>query len=294
MKDLYKSLVSAAMRKYGVPEWLSPYIYKYAKKSNIGTIKQAIGFINVRRKKGQLTKSHVILPNGIKFDIKAVLHILNQFYYGVSETGKIAEEWARDPSINNTVDISNHFREIAEARAKHARAVRNMIEGLGGAIGEPAADIRKIFTDVRRIDDPVERLLATDIIIRDAYSRPFGFIFYKVFYPVSPEFMRSLGKLFVSENSTAAFSEGLIAEKLKKGEIDSGKIMDTSRGLLWLIYKSIEAELPLAKKVGIEPEAMLLRDISIAYPLHTLQSIGIDIDIDKEMKRIAKFEKENK
>jgi hypothetical protein len=98
----------------------------------------------------------------------------------------------------------------------------------------------------------------------------------------------------VSENSTAAFSEGLIAEKLKKGEIDSGKIMDTSRGLLWLIYKSIEAELPLAKKVGIEPEAMLLRDISIAYPLRTLQSIGIDIDIDKEMKRIAKFEKENK
>lgn len=288
MGVLYERLIDSAMKRYGIPQWLKPYIYKYAKKSNIATIKQAIGFINVRRRKGELTKRHVILPNGIKFDIRSVVHILNQFYYGISRTGEIAKAWSVDASTALVPELAAHFREVSAARQKHAKALRNMMEGLGGKISEPTAEIKEVFNKVNLIEEPIKRAIALDIIIRDAYSRPFGFIFYKVFYPVSPEFMRSLGKVFSIKSSSDIWVERFVSEKLKNNEISAEEIMDMSEGMLKLIYRSIDSEIPLAKSVGIEPEAKLLRDISIAYPLHTLQGIGLGIDINEEMKKIQR------
>jgi hypothetical protein len=287
MGILYEGLIDAAMRRYNVPQWLRPYIYKYAKKSNVDTIKQAIGFINVRRRKGELTKKHVILPNGTKFEIDAVVHILNQFYYGISKTGEIAKAWSTDASTALVPELASHFREIAAARQKHAKALRNMMDGLGGKIYEPTTEIKEVFDKVKLIDEPIKRALALDIIIRDAYSRPFGFIFYKVFYPVSPEFMRSLGKVFSIKSSSDAWIEEFISDRLRNGQITAEDIMELSRELLKLIYVSIDSEIHLAKKAGIEPEANLLRDISIAYPLHTLQGMGVGIDINYEMKKIV-------
>ncbi len=284
---LYEKLIDAAMRRYGVPQWIKPYIYKYAKNSNVATIKQAIGFINVRRRKGELTKKHVILPNGTKFDIDAVLHMLNQFYYGISSTGEIARKWSADASTTLIPELASQFREIASARQKHAKALRNMIEGLGGKICAPTAQIKKVFDRVDLIEEPIKRALALEIIIRDAYSRPFGFIFYKVFYPVSPEFMRSLGKVFSIKSSNDVWIERFISERLRRGEITAEEIMDLSTDLLQLIYISIESEIYLAKRAGIEPEAQLLRDISIAYPLHTIQGMGVGIDINEEVKKIV-------
>jgi len=186
-------MIGTAMRKYGVPEWLRPYIYRYAKESNINTIRQAISFINVRRKKGEVTARYVRLPNGVVFDIDAVIHILNQFYYGVEATGRIAARWAAERPPSGMEMIRGHFAELSKERERHARALRNMIEGLGHKVEKPTKQIEHVFGRIAEIDEWPERLVATDVIIRDAYSRPFGFIFYRVFYPVSPEFMRSLG-----------------------------------------------------------------------------------------------------
>ncbi len=287
MGILYDGLIDAAMKRYGVPEWLRPYIYRYAKESNINMIRQAISFINVRRKKGEVTARHVRLPNGVVFDIDAVVHILNQFYYGVESTGKIAARWAAERPLNGAEEMRDHFYALSKERAKHARALRNMIEALGHKVDKPTKQIAEVFNSIADLSEWPERLVATDVIIRDAYSRPFGFIFYKVFYPVSPEFMRSLGKIFIADQSKNARAEAMIKEAIDEGALAPGRTIELSEQLLAQIYKSIEAEMPLARRAGIEPEAKLLRDISIAYPLHTLEGLGVGLDIEKEMKRIT-------
>ncbi|HUC39120.1 MAG TPA: hypothetical protein VL944_03245 [Candidatus Acidoferrum sp.] len=291
MKTLYQGLISAAMRKYGIPLWLEPYLYKYAKNTDVSTIKQAISFINVRRKKGEVTGKYVKLPNGVIFDIRAVVHILNQFYYGVDATAKISEKWSKEYTDYDHANFTTHFKKVAAERVKHARALRNMIEGLGYKIEKPSREIAAVFSRIAGLDEWADRLIVTEIILRDAYSRPFGFIFYKVFYPVSPEFMRSLGKIFTSVDTQGGWAEGEIERVLNMGALTSEHVLALSEEILSLVYSSIQVEMPLAKKAHIEPEAMLLRDISVAYPLHTLADLGVKIDVDKEVQKVVKISK---
>ena len=287
MKTIYEGLISAAMKRYGVPDWIAPYIYKYAKQSDMFTIKRAINFINVRRKRGVLTSRQVKLPNGVTFDIKAVSHILNQFYYGVEAEARISERWSKEYTDYDHANFTKHYRELAATRKKHARALKNMIEGLGHKIEEPSRGIKRVFDTIASLDEWPDRLITTGIILRDSYSRPFGFIFYKVFYPVSPEFMRSLGKLFANRGEEGSWAESEIHKVVGEGALTSEHIVGLAEKILTEIYGSIDSEMPLAKKAKIEPEAKLLRDISIAYPLHTLKELGVELDVDKEMKRIA-------
>jgi hypothetical protein len=288
---LYDSLVSTAMKRYGVPDWLRPYIYRYARESNIDTIKHAISFINVRRKKGEVTGRHVKLPNGVVFDIKAVIHILDQFYYGVETTARIAGRWSGEATDYDHASFAKHFKRVAQERGKHARALKNMIEGLGHKVGKPTKEIEAVFDGIAKLEEWPDRLIATEVIIRDAYSRPFGFIFYKVFYPVSPEFMRSLGKLFMSQESEDRWAEDEIRRVVGIGALTSEHVISLAESILGSIYRSIETEMRIAKKAGIEPEAKLLRDVSIAYPLHTLQELGVQLDVDKEMKKATRIKK---
>lgn len=287
MKTLYEGLISAAMKRYGVPGWLTPYIYKYAKQSDMFTIKRAINFINVRRKKGVLTSRQVKLPNGVTFDIQAISHILNQFYYGVETEARISEKWSKEHTDYDHANFTKHYGELAEMREKHARALKNMIEGLGHKIEGPSKGIERVFGTIAALDEWPDRLITTEVILRDSYSRPFGFIFYKVFYPVSPEFMRSLGKLFTNRGEEGGWAESEINKVVREGALTSEHIVNLAERILIEIYRSIDSEMPLAKKAKIEPEAKLLRDISIAYPLHTLKELGVALDVDKEMKRIA-------
>ncbi len=291
MGILYDSLISAAMKRYGVPEWLKPYIYKYAKGSDLETIKRAINFINVRRKKGQITGKQVTLPNGVVFDIKAVIHILNQFHYGTEREAEIATAWSKEQTDYDHANFTKHFRNVAETREKHSRALKNLVEGLGYKTGGPTKEITKVFDTLAGLDEWPDRLIATEVIIKDSYSKPFGFIFYKVFYPVSPEFMRSLGKAFVPKDVQEDWAIGEIKRVIGIGALTQEHVLDLAERMLALIYRSLEAERILAKKAGIEREALLLRDISVAYPLHSLQELGIGLDVDKEMKRIGTLAK---
>lgn len=294
MKTLYEGLISVAMKRYGVPDWIAPYIYRYAKQSDMFTIKRAINFINVRRKKGVLTSRQVKLPNGVTFDIKAVSHILNQFYYGVETEARISEKWSKEYTDYDHANFTKHYRELAAMREKHARALKNMIGGLGHRIEKPNRGIERVFDTIASLEEWPDRLITTEIILRDSYSRPFGFIFYKVFYPVSPEFMRSLGKLFTNRGEEGSWAEKEINKVVGEGALTSEHIIDLAERILTEIYRSIDSELPLARKAKIEQEAKLLRDISIAYPLHTLKELGVELDINKEMKKIAKQGKKGK
>ncbi len=288
MKSLHEGLISAAMKRYGVPDWIAPYIYRYAKQSDMFTIKRAINFINVRRKKGVLTSRQVRLPNGVTFDINAVSHILNQFYYGVETEARISDKWSKEHADYDHANFTKHYKELAAMRERHARALKNMIEGLGHQIEKPSKGIERVFDTISSLEEWPDRLITTEIILRDSYSRPFGFIFYKVFYPVSPEFMRSLGKLFTNRGEEGSWAEKEIKRVVSEGALTSEHIIGLAERILTEIYRSIGSELPLARKAKIEPEAKLLRDISIAYPLHTLKELGVELDIDKEMKKIAK------
>ena len=291
---LYESLINAAMKRYGVPEWITPYVYRYAKQSDIFTIKRAISFINVRRKKGELTGKHVRLPNGVTFEVKAVSHILNQFYYGLEAEARIARKWSEEHTDYDMAGFAKRFKELAAERSKHTKALRNMIEGLGHRVEGPTKEVRAVFDAVEALDEWPDRLLAMEIIIRDSYARPFGFIFYKVFYPVSPEFMRSLGKLFINDGGKDGWAEAEIMKVVSEGALTSEHTVSLAELLLKNVYRSIEAEMPLAKRTGIEPEAKLLRDVSIAYPLHTLKELGVELDVDAEMRRIAALGRKRK
>ncbi len=294
MKSLQEGLIATAMKRYGVPEWLAPYIYKYAKASNIEMVKHAISFINVRRKKGQVTGRYVRLPNGVTFDMKIVTHILNQFYYGVEATSRIAGKWSKEYTDYDHANFTKHFAKVAVEREKHARALKNMMEGLGKKIESPTKEIEDVFAAIEALNEWPDRLIATEIIIRDAYARPFGFIFYKVFYPVSPEFMRSLGKLFISKDDQETWANDEIKRVIALGALTSEHIVELSERILKLVYKSIDSEIPMAKRAGIELEAKLLRDVSVAYPLHTLQDLGVVVDIDTQMKQIAASSKKSR
>ncbi len=291
MKTLYNGLISAAMKRYRVPDWIAPYIYRYAKQSDLFTIRRAINFINVRRKKGVLTGRQVRLPNGVTFDIKTVSHILNQFYYGVDAEARISEGWSAEYTDYDHANFTKHYKELAELRRKHARALKNMIEGLGHKIDGPSKGVERVFNTIAELDEWPDRLIATEIILRDSYARPFGFIFYKVFYPVSPEFMRSLGKLFAKKDDGYSWAESEIRRVVGEGALTSEHIIGLAERILAEIYRSIESEMPLARRSKVEAETMLLRDVSVAYPLHTLKELGVELDIDAEMRKIARIGK---
>jgi hypothetical protein len=287
VNPLYDGIISSTMKRYGIPEWLKPYIYKYAKESNILTIKHAISFINVRRKKGEVTAKYVKLPNGVAFDIKDVVHITDQFYYGLEVTSKITKEWATNTSEYNHADFAKYFAAVSKQREKQSRAVRNLVEGMGYKIGKPTPEIEEVFNHVSQLREWPDRIIATDVILRDAYSRPFGFIFYKVFYPVSPEFMRSLGKVFVVDDAQSRWADEQIRRIIAESSVSNEHIVTLSEEILQRVFKSIQNEMSFAKKAKIEPEAKLLNEIAIAYPLHTLSELGVEVDIHKEVKKIT-------
>ena len=293
MNPLYEGIIDSAMRRYGVPPWLKPYIYKYARESDAGAIRQAISFINVRRRKGELTGRHVKLPNGVVFEIKDVIHVIDQFHYGLEATAKMARDWAEGPAEYGYSDYKKYFSQVSRSREKQARAMRNLVEGLGYRVGEPTKEIKDVFGYMAGLSEWRGRITATNLIIRDAYSRPFGFIFYRVFYPVSPEFMRSLGKVFSVEDAQSAWADARIRELVSNSAEDSRYVVELSETMLRKVYWSIQREMRFASSIGALPEAKLLRDISIAYPLHSLAELGADIDVQREVARITGDAKED-
>ena len=283
------NIIDATLERHKVPIWIKPYIYKYVKNNPVEAVKRVTSFIEVKRKKGEVNGKYIKLPNGMTFKISVIIHILNLFYYEENILADIKREWAVGFIDGNHPDYRSHFASMSDLNAKRMSAVKNLIEGLNYKVGEPSKEVVDVFEYVRNIRDPCERIIALNVILMDAYAKPFGYIFYKVFYRAAPEFMRSFGKAFRSTEPENLWGIEESRRIIKQGLVDNDHLIALAEGILSRTCRSVDAEMAIARDSKIETEAKLLRDISIAYPLHHLSDMGVRIDIETEINKIIKL-----
>lgn len=287
MADVISGVVDPLLKKYGVPIWVKPYLNEYIRSDPINAIKRATSFVDVKRKKGQVTNNSVVLPNNTVFKIESVVGIVSLFFYGEERSVQIAEKWSSKPDYLNK-EYVKHFSEMVEIEKRHLRAIKNLLEGLGHKPLPPSETVKEVFDYIENLQDWNERLVAMNIIIKSTYGTAFGMMFYKVFYFVMPEYMRSFGKAFdyQGEEIEWGFEEAkrIISEKC----INEGRLIEMSERILTLISKTINSEMLFADEAGITREAELLKKVALAYPLHIYSDLGINIDIEGELKKIYK------
>ncbi len=281
-------VVDRALDRHNVPEWARPYIYKYAKRNKLSAIKFAISLVDTGRKKGEVAKDHVRLPNGVRLRIGTVIRLLNVFFHGEEEIAGIEEWWAANHTIGNP-EYEARFADLAISDRKHARAVRNLIEGLNGSISDREDSIEQLFGRIRRIEAWEERVVASGLILDYSLMRSLGPVFFRSFYPTAPEFMRNFGKAFTGKRKPARW-DTIEAERLiKSGGISHERAMALSRELLVLVYGAIDANMSIAREMGMEEEIGLLKEIAIAYPLNRMRELGVAVDIERETEGIIRL-----
>lgn len=278
-------LIDSIMEKYGLPTWIKPYVYRYARENPMSTVKYAISLIDVKRKKGEVTKTNVRLPNGTIFEMESVLKLLNLFFYGEENMARIERIWGTGSKDHNA-EYENNFMEMAEIDMKRTRAIKNLAEGLGHNVGQQPESLAKTFDYISRIEPWSDRVITTGIILRYSYAVTFGIVFYKAFYPVSPEFMRSFGKAFERKDVKERWDTEEAGRLVQAGAVNREHVLQLTREVLSLIFSSIDGNMRLAKELGLEKEVKLLSDISIAYPFQKLLEMGMEVDVEKEVKLV--------
>jgi hypothetical protein len=279
------SIIDSALNKYNVPTWVRPYIYKYVKENPVSTVKFAISLVDVKRKKGEVTKTHVKLPNGKEFKMESILKLLNLFYYGEESIASLEKHWATESKDRNA-EFETHFQEMSDIDYKYTRAIKNLTEGLGHSVGQQNESIKKLFDYISSIENWNDRIVATGLILRYSYARTFGTVFYKVFYPVAPEFMRSFGKAFRTVDDAERWDSEEARRRIRNNSIDKEHTLELVREILPRIMLPIEKNMSLAKELELENEVKLLCDISIAYPFQVLSELGMELDVEKEVKQV--------
>ncbi|MFI5412279.1 MAG: hypothetical protein ACHQX1_00095 [Candidatus Micrarchaeales archaeon] len=281
------TLVDSALEKYGIPKWMRVYIQGYVKSNSIISIKRATAFINVGRKKGAITKTEIILPNGTKFHKEDMLHLVSLFLYGEERISQISQNWAK--SENETQPShKRHFAEMSQIESHRARAIKNLLNGLGSKPGKPSEELVYVFDYIESLRYWEERMVAKKILLNYSFAKPFGYVFYKIFYPVSPEFMRSFGTAFNNKQPQEYYGEEEARRIIEDNGISQEKLIELTENVLTLTTRAINTEIPGAKRSSIEKEVVLLRDISIAYPLHKINELGVKIDVEEEVAKIKK------
>ncbi|MEM0154795.1 MAG: hypothetical protein QW814_03095 [Methanothrix sp.] len=275
-------LVDKAMKKYGVPDWVKPYVYAYIKSNPLNAVRRGISFIDVKRKRGRITGNVVELPNSVQFEVSDVTRIVGLFYAGEEESSLIAKSWSKELHDYDAKRYADHFAALSEIEQKHLRAIKNMLEGLGKKPGSEPQEVKALFEKLGSITDWKERVIAYDLVIKSSYGSTFGNIFYKVFYPVMPEYMRSFGKAFSSEDTEANWGYEEAKRIIRDREIDTQRLLQLFDELLPLVGSIINANMDIADKAGIEKEVSLLRDIAVAYPVYIAKECGADINPEKE------------
>lgn len=282
-----KKLVDLALDRYGVPNWVRPYIYKYAARNKLNTIKLAIGFISTGRRKGKIEKDKVILPNGMSFKMTSIAKLLNLFFYGAENIAKLEEHWASVHTLANP-DYTSKFLELSAIDYKRARAVKNLMEGLKHPVQEEPKSIKPIFDRLAKIDNWNERVIATGIILNYSFIKTFGGILFRSFYPTAPEFMRSLGKAFTTKDGGERWDITEARVIIKSGAVPQERILQLSREIMTLVKSYIDTNMPLATELNLREELALMEEASIAYPFHVLSGLGISMDAEKEIADILK------
>ncbi len=282
--------IDGILEKYGIPKWVKPYIYDYIKSDPLNAIKHAVSFIDMGRKKGKVTGEYVKLPNGTTFDMSSVIHILSLFFYGEERSNSMYRRWLSKSAISNKKYLG-FYSDMVVTTAKHARAIKNLIEGLKHKHGNPTEEVVAVFDYIESLRDWNERMITTNLLMRYGYNISFGVTFYKVFYFVMPEYMRSFGKVFSETTETAVWGEKEAKRIISEKVIVDKRVIEISEEVISRIIRSIDSEMEIAKTADIEKEAKLLRKIAIVYPLNTLKELGVGIDIDEERRIIEKMAK---
>jgi hypothetical protein len=282
-------MIDSVLQRYSMPDWTRPYIYKYVRGNPSNAIRRAMSFIDVKRRKGEVTDKYVRLPNGLTFKMGSVVHILSLFYYCESRISDIRLEWAEGSRGSDLLDYKEYFKNMADLNAARMRAIKNLIEGLNYKVGSPSRELVDVLESVRSISNPYERVIALNVILRDTYARPFGFVFYRIFYPVANEFMRSFGKAFTDLKQENRWGIDESRRIISDGLLSSESAISLAERILSMTCRSINAELHLAKEAKVLEEAKLLRDISIAYPLQDLRSMGVELDVSAEARKIIRL-----
>ncbi|MGC8478884.1 MAG: hypothetical protein ACP5NE_03085 [Candidatus Micrarchaeia archaeon] len=282
-------IIGPIMERYGIPPWVSPFIYDYVKKDPINAVKKGLSFIDTKRKKGEVTKKGVVLPNNYVFDIGSISEILSAFFYLEDRVSRIIDEWLSVAPGHDYLEYGEHFQKISENDKRHARAIKNLTEGLGIKIGEPKQELKEVFDSLEAVNSWPERLIALEVILKRSYAT-FGMVFYKVFYPASPEFMRSFAKVFRSEEIESWESKE-VERLLASNEIGKERVLELSEELLVKAYDSMHAYMPIAKKEKIAEEVELIIAVALAHPLQFLNEHGIEVNVKKKVDEILSASK---
>ncbi len=281
-------MLDNTIEKYKLPQWVKPYIVDYIKENPINAIKKGMSFIDVKRKKGLISKGYVELPNGIRFEMNFVAEILNQFYYGEKSISDIYERWSKS-NYNLDRGYSEGFRRLSILSKKHMRAIKNLIDGMEMKDIGATTGTLKLLDFIEHLETIEERILISGLILRYTYAQTFGMIFYKVFYPTAPEFMRSFGKALSADNKTMQWLDSELRYILQHNDRDRN--LASVKNMLSVAAECIDTELPSAKRSNIEKEFLLLRNISVAYPLHVMKEYDYDINPETEARLIFKNKK---
>ncbi|ASI13534.1 membrane protein [Candidatus Mancarchaeum acidiphilum] len=273
--------IKEVLKNYNMPLWISDYVDAYIREDPLNSMKRATSFINVKRKRGSVTSTYVILPNGIKFSMSDISKILSLFYYGEKQVELMAESWSSRPDPVH-VNYVKHFINVGKAEKRHLRAIKNLMDGLMRKPEEPPQIIKDVFSYIMNLDQWEERFIALYMIMRYSYSAIFGQVFYKVFYFVMPEFMRSFGKVYIDENGDLKWALEETRNMIKNGSISESRVLKISEDLLSLIEASVKYEISITKDLEVEKEIRLMLKVAIAYPLHELKDLGVNVDIKKE------------
>lgn len=287
MKTPSINIIDRILEKHDIPQWVKPYLYDYINSDKLNAIKRAASFIDTGRKRGEVTSKYVKLPNGITFDINSVIHILSLFFYGEERSVEIYEKWSSE-SVPPNREYPHFYYNMVTIAKRHARAIKNLIEGLKHKPDKPTKEVVEVFDYIESLTDWNERMITTNLLMKYGYNISFGVTFYKVFYFVMPEYMRSFGKVFSETTEKTKWGEEEAKSIISDKRISSKRVIEISRELISKIVKSIDSEMCIAKISGIEEEAKLLRKIAMVYPFHTLKELGIDININDEIKLIEK------
>ncbi|MGC8730247.1 MAG: hypothetical protein ACP5RP_02615 [Candidatus Micrarchaeia archaeon] len=277
-------LFDQVLKKYNIPEWTKPYIYEYIKKDPLNAIKKATSFVDVKRKKGEVTSKYIKLPNGTILDINLIVHLMSTLFYIENRLSVIGKKWKE--SLRSNRSYYEYYSALEEVSLSHARAIKIIMEGMNKKIIEPEKEMVDLLDYIESISDPSERIIATELALRYSFAKSFGLVFYKVFYPAAPELMRTLSKAFEENNSVSKLGEEELKKIIKESDLEV--LSKNLHSILLKVYSAIESELPIADKAGIKNEIELVRDISIAYPYYELSECGFSVDIQKEVESIKR------
>jgi hypothetical protein len=287
MAKAYAAFLDKVLEKQGIPKWAVGPIVEYLKsrKDKIGTIKSLLAIIS-SRKKPVLTKTTITLQNGMEFRINDILYVVSLFYFGEAMMHRILENWMQEKS-KPAPEYALHFQQLLDITDKHKNAIKNLLDGMDYALIAPPQHIKSVFDAVEQVSDWNERIFVIGFLLRNTYDASFGAVFYKIFYRISPEYMKLVSAALEYKAEEAKWFEIMSISMISKNKISQTRVIGITHSIVSLINRSIKKEMGHARKMHISPEIDLLRRIAIAHVFSELSAIMPGIDSNKEEKKFV-------